>query len=174
MPRRGQEPKYLVWSPSLPHCWPPTRLSTLNRTFTYRTTRRVLNISASSAAPNAPVFHILHSYRSSQLGPFFPFNAISMRGFFGPLLLLLHLLTQALIPGPHLASWLVMRRSRARSSLAPRASLLRFAVFSSDSTTRCFERALFSMRARPDSMSRISACAESVVCIVAANDGAVL
>lgn len=47
------------------------------------------------------------------------------------------------------ASCPVMRRPRARSTLAPRASLFMLSVFSSVGTKRCFWRGLFSRRSRP-------------------------
>ena len=47
------------------------------------------------------------------------------------------------------ASWPVILRPRARSTLAPSASLLRLSVFSVLGTNRCFVRGLFSKRSRP-------------------------
>lgn len=47
------------------------------------------------------------------------------------------------------ASWLVMRRPRARSTLAPRASLFRLSVFSDVGTKRWSCSGLFSRRSRP-------------------------
>lgn len=47
------------------------------------------------------------------------------------------------------ASWPVILRPRARSTLAPRASLLRLSVFSVLGINRCFVRGLFSKRSRP-------------------------
>lgn len=64
------------------------------------------------------------------------------------------------------ASWLDILRSSALSSLAPRASLLRLSTFSSDRATRCWLKALFSMRFSPFSISCISAVALSDVCTV--------
>lgn len=47
------------------------------------------------------------------------------------------------------ASWPVMRRPRARSTFAPRASLFILSVFSAVGTKRCFWRGLFSKRSKP-------------------------
>lgn len=47
------------------------------------------------------------------------------------------------------ASWPVILRPRARSTLAPKASLLRLSVFSVLGINRCFVRGLFSKRSRP-------------------------
>lgn len=56
------------------------------------------------------------------------------------------------------ASWLVIRRPSARSTLAPRASLLRLSDFSVVGTNLCAWRGLFSRRSRPSPrwvMSRV-------------------
>ena len=78
------------------------------------------------------------------------------------------------LPGRSLmtASWLLILLSKARSSLAPRASFFMKSVFSSDRTTRCEDNALFSMRSRPVAISRISAWAELFVWKVGVVDGA--
>ena len=55
------------------------------------------------------------------------------------------------------ASWLVIRRPRARSTLAPRASLPMLSVFSAVGTKRCCVRGLFSRRSRPSRRLRTSA-----------------
>lgn len=47
------------------------------------------------------------------------------------------------------ASWLVILRPSARSTLAPRASLLRLSDFSALGTNRCFASGLFSRRFSP-------------------------
>lgn len=47
------------------------------------------------------------------------------------------------------ASWLVILRPRARSTLAPNANLLKSSVFSGVGTKRCFRRGLFSRRSSP-------------------------
>lgn len=55
------------------------------------------------------------------------------------------------------ASWLVILRPRARSTLAPSASLFRLSAFSGVGTNRCFARGLFSKRSMPSEYSLISA-----------------
>ena len=58
--------------------------------------------------------------------------------------------------GRNVASWSVIRRPSARSTLAPRASLLRLSLFSGVGWYRCCWRRLLSSRSKPVDHSLIS------------------